>query len=153
MAMFLSRLLIAELRVDQINAFKKQFQLTDEQIKVCNDADPSPKGTYSRWLCQVYTQTKGKDPVKLKAVQDLTEPLKKYMKLCNNPDFPKDKKDIGQFTPDTLLKLVGNERRYLRNLSPSAIEKLLKSEGLPGAKIIWSGGGFKCTMSLMLITP
>ena len=143
MAMFLSRLLIAELRVDQINAFKKQFQLTDEQIKVCNDADPSPKGTYSRWLCQVYTQTKGKDPVKLKAVQDLTEPLKKYMKLCNNPDFPKDKKDIGQFTPDTLLKLVGNERRYLRNLSPSAIEKLLKSEGLPGAKIIWNGGGFK----------
>ena len=143
MTMFFSRLLIAELRVDQINGLKKQFGLTDEQIKACNEADPSPKGTYSRWLCQVYTQTKGKDVAKLQAVQSLTEPLRQFIKLCNNPDFPKDKRDIGPYTPATLMELVGNQRRYLRNLSPKAIEKLIKTEGLPGAKLIWDGGGFK----------
>ena len=143
MAIFLSRLLIAALRQDQTNSLKKQFDLTDEQILACNEADPSPKGTYSRWLCQVYAQTPGAKPAKLKAVEALKTPLSQFMRLCNNPEFPKDKRDIGQYSPTTLMELVGNQRRYLRNLSPKAIEKLVKTEGLPGAKIIWDGGGFK----------
>ena len=133
----------AALRQDQTNSLKKQYKLTDEQIEKCNSYDPSPKNTYTGWLCKAYAQTTGTDEEREIAVAKLKAPLVQFMKLCNNPEFPGEKKDIGKYTTPELLNLVGNQRRYLKQLSPKAIEKLVKTEGLPGAKVIWNNGGFR----------
>ena len=138
-----SRLLTAALRQDEVNSIKKQYGLTEEQIAFCNAYDPSPKNTYTRWLCKLFRDTEGDEAAKQAAITKLKDPLVQFMKLCNNPDFPKDKRDIGKYSEEELLSLVGNQRRYLRNLSPTAIAKLIKTEGLPGAKIIWDGGGYR----------
>ena len=140
---FFSSWMFTALRQDQVNGLKKQFKLSDEQITLCNSYDPSPKDTYTGWLCKIYSKTNGTDEEKEAAIQKLQTPLMQFMKLVNSPDFPKDRKDIGKYTVPELLNMVGNQRRYLKNLSPGAIEKLVKTEGLPGAKIIWDGGGFR----------
>lgn len=138
-----SKLLIALLKQDEVNSIKKQYGLTKEQILVCNEADPSSKNTYTRWLCKAYRDTEGTEAEKENSVTKLKAPLTQFMKLVNSPEFPKEKRDIGKYTVEALLAIVGNQRRYLKQLSPTAIEKLIKTEGLPGAKIVWDGNGFR----------
>ena len=133
----------AALRKDQINGLKKQYKLSEEEILKCNGFDPSPKCTYTGWLCKIYAHQQGAEADKDDYLQKLKFALIQFMKLCNNPDFPKDQKDIGKYSAPQLMNLVGNQRRYLKNLSPTAIAKLIKTEGLPGAKIIWNGSGFR----------
>jgi hypothetical protein len=123
------------------NFLCKQYGLTPEQVDLIAEADPTNsvnKNTYTAWLCKVV-----KDGKSIESLSTLTEPLKKFMRLLNSPEFPADKKDIGRYTPESLLQLVGSDRKYRRNLSQSAIEKMIMNEGVPGAKLIWNSDGFK----------
>ncbi len=115
-----------------------QYKMEPEVIEEIAGYDPSPNNAYTAWLCKVVKE--GKSVSELAA---LKEPLKKFMKLINSPEFPKEKRDIGKYSPEDLLNLVGSERAYRLNLSQKEIEKLIMKEGLPGAKMIWNSGGFK----------
>ena len=116
----------------------KQFKLEPEQVEAIAQFDPSPTNVFTTWLSRAV-----RDGRTVESLEGLVEPLKKFIALKNNPDFPVDKKEIMKYTPEELLKLVGNDRRFRRNLSVTEIERKIMKEGLPGAEMIWNGGGFK----------
>lgn len=134
---FASRMLISALSQGKLDFLAKQYKTDPEIVEAIAEYDPSPNSAYVAWLCKVY---KGGP---LQSLEKLTEPLRKFMKLLNNPEFPKDKRDIGKYEVEDLMALVGSERRYLHNLSVKEIERKLVNEGLPGAKLVWDEGGYK----------
>jgi hypothetical protein len=136
----LSKLFLAALNESKRNFLAKQFKLTPEKVESISNYDPSPNNAYSAWLCKVYRDMGAEGAGQL---SKYTEPLKKFMKLMNSPDFPKDKRDIGKYTASDLMDLVGSERRMRHNLSEREIERQIMNEGLPGAKVVWKGGGFQ----------
>ena len=135
-----SKFLIAALNESKKNFLAKQFKLTPEEVENISKYDPSPNNAYTAWLCRVYKDMGAEGAGQL---SKYTEPLKKFMKLMNSPDFSKDKRDIGKYTANDLMDLVGNERRMRHNLSEREVERRIMNEGLPGAKMVWNSDGFK----------
>jgi len=131
----------AALNESKKNFLAKQFKIEPDVVEQLSQYDPSPNNAYTGWLCRTFRGTT--DDVDASSFAKYTEPLKKFMKLMNSPEFPKDKRDIGKYSPEDLLQLVGNERRMRHNLSEKEIERKIMTEGLPGAKLVWDGGGFK----------
>ena len=125
------------------NFIAKQFKITPEEVTQISEADPTPKKSYTAWLAKMFAQETGTPEQQMARVRSLTKPLTRFIRLLNSPGFPADKRDIGQYTAKDLIDLVGDERKYRRNLSDTEIERLIMKEGLPGAKIIWDSGGFK----------
>jgi hypothetical protein len=121
------------------NFLAKQYKLDPEVVAKIAEYDPTLKGTFVAWLVNVYS----KEGENLNLIASLTEPLTRFVKLTNNPNFDSAKKDIGKYTSKQLLDLVGDERKFRRNLSDKEIERLIMKEGIPGAELIWDGGGFK----------
>lgn len=140
MIRLLSKLFLAALNESKRNFLAKQFKLTPEEVDSVSKNDPSPNNAYTAWLCKIYKDSGAESPSQLSRY---TEPLKKFMKLMNSPDFPKEKRDIGKYTASDLMDLVGSERRMRLNLSEREIERQIMNEGLPGAKLVWKGGGFQ----------
>ena len=125
------------------NFIAKQFKLTPEEVVSISEADPTPKKSYTAWLAKVLSQSSGTPEQQMAQIRSLTEPLTRFIRLLNSPGFPADKRDIGQYTAKDLLDLVGDERKYRRNLSDTEIQRLIMKDGLPGAKVVWDSGGFK----------
>jgi len=135
---FTARFLILAITKAKAEFFAKQYKLDVREVEEVAKCDPSPTSAFTSWLCNAYRTDR--DMTKIEA---LTEPLKAFMKMTNNPEFPKDKKDIGKYTPESLLKLTDSPRAYRRNLSQKGIEKLIMEEGVPGAELVWNARGFK----------
>ncbi len=133
---FASRFLVLALNESKVNFLAKQYKIDPKDVEAIAEYDPSSNNAYTAWLCKVFNSHG------LQYLEKLTEPLKKFTKLKNSPDFSKEK-DIGKYSPEDLIKLVGTERSYRRNLSQKEIEKLIMTQGLPGAEMIWNSGGFK----------
>jgi hypothetical protein len=131
-------LMTSSLNESKRNFLAKQFKLKPEIVEEIAQFDPSPNNAYTAWLCRAY-----KEVGDIASLSKFSEPLKKFMKLMNSPEFPKEKRDIGKYTTEELLELVGNDRRLRRNLSEREVEREIMTKGLPGAKLIWDGGGFK----------
>ncbi len=134
---FVSSFLRLALTQSKADFLAKQYKISPEDVEKIAAYDPTSNNAYTAWLCKVFN-SHGID-----YLERLVEPIKKFEKLKNSPDFPKDKKDIGKYTPEDLLKLVGTERSYRRNLSQKEIEKTIMTKGLPGAELVWNSDGFK----------
>ena len=135
---FTARFLILAIPKSKANFLAKQCGITVEEVEKVSESDPSPTSAFTGWLCHIYKTDKD-----IPLVESLFEPLKNFIKICHNPEFPKEKRDIGRYTPEELLTLTGNPRAYRRNLSQKGIEKLIMEEGVPGAELIWNAKGFK----------
>ncbi len=136
-------LLFAGLSESKRNFIAKQYKIDPEIVDKISEYDPTPKKGFTAWLVKVFMQEPGDDNSKFHLLSTLTEPLSRFVKLTNSPEFPKDKRDIGTYSAKSLLDLVGDERKYRRNLSDKEIERMIMTTGIPGAELIWDGGGFK----------
>jgi hypothetical protein len=140
---FLSPILLtAELSEAKRNFLAKQYKISPELVQTISEIDPSPKNAYSGWLIREFMRLSGSEAEKLQKLTGVTEALTRFVKLTNSPDFTGGK-DILNYSYDSLMKLVGNDRKFRKNLSQAEIERKIMSEGLPGAELIWDGGGFK----------
>ena len=135
---FASKFLILALNQAKIDYLANQYKMEPEDVVAIAEYDPSPKDAFTAWLCKLV-----KEGRPITYLETLKEPLQKFIRLQNSPDFPADKRDIMRYKPEELLTLVGNERRFRRNLSQAEIERMIMKEGIPGAKMIWNGSGFK----------
>ena len=135
---FTSRFLVLAITKAKADFFANRDGITVEEVEKISQSDPTPSGSFTSWLCNIYKVDKD-----MALIQSLAEPLKGFIKICNNPEFPKEKKDIGQYTPESLLELTGNPRNFRKNLSQKGLEKLIMDEGVPGAELVWNARGFK----------
>lgn len=136
---FASKFLILALTKGKQEFLAKQYKLDPQVIEGIAEYDPSPNNAYTAWLCKVYKD----EGESLPTLEKLKQPLSKFMKLINSPEFPTEKKDIGKYTAEELLNLVGSDRKFRRQLSQTELERQIMNEGVPGAELIWNANNFK----------
>lgn len=137
MLKFISKLLIQAAKISdaKLKLMEERYRLSMEQLKEVGDLDPSPNGVYFEWLC--------KQKKKEGLPDDITELLKEFTKLKNNPSFSKSK-DINTYTVQDLAGLIRNQRHLIRQLTDKELTRRILKDGLPGAKLIWNKDGWKC---------
>ncbi len=129
----------AEIRVTVSNSKKetlaKKHNVTEEKVLELNMLDPSPNGSYTDWLCREFKAERLPDNIKATLI--------KFDKLKVSPQFT-ESKNIFDWKADALVKKFDQKwREAKKELSAKEIAKRLKSEGLPGARIIFNQGPWK----------
>lgn len=118
-------------------ALAKKYGIPAEQVETISESDPSPNRMYTDWMLR---ELKGDSTADLTKLKDA---LEKFTRAKNNPQFS-DSKDILSYTAQQLVdKFSRKQRHQLKDLSQSEVERILKTQGLPGAKLIWNKTPFK----------
>ncbi len=132
---FSSFLFNAALSPKKLEALAKKYGMAEEKIQGFVEWDPTPNQAYLDWICREFKGS-GVD-------ESITEVLKKFNNLKNSPTF-EGSKNIFDYTVESLTALFTKKLRHqLKDLSQGEIENKLKTEGLPGAKLVLNNGKWK----------